>query len=118
MLPVLVKQYRPPRGPVQYVFWLQAQPWVSTLSGRARSACAGLAEEPPNTAGQDFLLPLAEPSLQTKVSPSQCEMPPLLPEQGVFAADAAPGMASKAAINSRRARSMKTHGKFEFTFYI
>lgn len=35
-------------------------------------------------AGQDLLLPLADPSLHTNTSPSQCEMPPFLPLQGLF----------------------------------
>jgi hypothetical protein len=40
----------------------------------------------PVYAGQDRLLPLAEPSRHTKTSPSQWEIPPFLPEQGVFLA--------------------------------
>jgi hypothetical protein len=35
---------------------------------------------------QNLLLPLIEPSLQTKLPPAQCEIPPLLPEQGVLRA--------------------------------
>jgi hypothetical protein len=41
---------------------------------------------PPKTDWQDFLLTLTDPSLQMKVPPWQCEMPPLLPLHGVFAA--------------------------------
>jgi hypothetical protein len=43
----------------------------------------GLAR-PPVYAGQDFLLALTDPSLQTKVLPWQWLIPPLLPLHGVF----------------------------------
>jgi len=39
-------------------------------------------------AGHDRLLALADPSLHTNTSPSQCEMPPFLPLHGVFCAAA------------------------------
>lgn len=45
-------------------------------------ACCRLV--PPMYAGHDRLLPLADPSLQTNTSPSQCDIPPLLPLHGAL----------------------------------
>lgn len=53
---------------------------------------------PPVYAEQALLLALTEPSLQMKVSPWQPAMPPFLPLQGVFAASAAPTIASRMAV--------------------
>ena len=43
-------------------------------------------DTPPNLAWQDFFDTLTDPSLHTNVSPWQCEIPPLRPLQGLFAA--------------------------------
>jgi len=55
-----------------------------------RLAGAGAKPRPADEALHERLLALTEPSLQTKVSPWQCEIPPLRPLQGWLAAQAGP----------------------------
>lgn len=72
----------PSLGPVQY------EPLRHEQSPTVAGACflGTSCTEPPMYAVHDLLLALVEPSLQMKVSPWQCAMPPFLPLQGVSAA--------------------------------
>lgn len=56
------------------------------------------------------MLELAVPSMQTNVLPSQCEIPPLLPLQGVFCEKATEGIKSALTIASMQAGMNFTSG--------
>jgi len=80
LLPLSLKQYWPPRGPVQIRPERHEQSLEpgEELGGASKPRAAG----PPWGPVQIFFEPLIEPSLHTKSSPAQCATPPLLPEHG------------------------------------
>ncbi len=77
MAPLSLKQYSPPRGPVQVFPDRHEQPSAVALCGTMKlsGGCVGALE-------QIFLEALIEPSLQTKLAPAHFATPPLLPEHG------------------------------------
>jgi hypothetical protein len=73
-----LKQYWPPRGPVQMLPERHEQGSIAPRCGAIRFK-VGLLDGAPE---QIFLEALTEPSLHTNLAPAQCATPPLLPEQG------------------------------------